>query len=760
MSRRLQDTSFERSQYERPNREWICGRTGNACPLGPDTRGECITTHECVPYREGDRWVCARPKPFGGECEGGPLPDGTCCNAIPTCQPKLSVRASRGRTVRWVVAMTMGFLALGLAGDNGLDFVFPGPLTHQHGTIENDCASCHAAAAGGPAHWISSALAGSDRESDSERCLGCHNLGASSTLAHSVASKDLTRTTERLQSRGLDTSRPLRFTLAKIGPGIPMRSGGDLACALCHQEHQGPNHDLKALANDQCQVCHLVQFDTFAEDHPVLGDYPYGRRTRIIFDHLSHRDDYYPDADREGFSCVGCHAPESTGRAMTVKPFASVCGSCHGEDVRSSGKGGVAFLNVPNIDVRGLRDVGIDPGQWPRVEKSKAPSPFIEFLLAGDDRLSNEDRKAVSNLGAELLNVSKNTRFEQQAIGRYVWSLKRLLHDLRNRGHEAIESRLTAESVMGSDPLPNALLSDLAHGLSLETLSSAVDNWFPDLAREVAVFDDVTQDVDELQDMRPRHWAELNDRLRELARQRAGTQRSVSGERTPEDSWVREGGWYRTKKDGAVRYRSSGHADPFVRAWFDVAGSFAHTGDRAGDAASAAEQLFAGLEESSATGKCAYCHSVDPAPSSRGALGPARRVNWGPFDPDPNQKRPTEFRHQPHFSLDDAEVCDTCHTMREIDGEEFAEAYAEDSEPSGHLLNFSPIGRQVCGDCHTQRAANDDCVTCHNYHLGESLPIYLSATSGTNRLADGDDESTQTDVDVDDDDEEEEESEE
>ena len=743
MSRRLQDTSFERSQYERPNRDHICGRTGDACPLGPDMRGSCITTHQCVPYREGDRWTCARPKPFGGACDEGPLPDGTCCNAIPTCQPKLSLRATRGRIVRWVVAMTVGLLALGLAGNKGLDFVFPGPLTHQHGTIKNDCASCHSAATGGPAHWVNTALAGNDRASDSERCLGCHNLGPSSNLAHSVPSKDLARTTERLRTRDLDSSRPFRFTLAKLGPGIPIQESGELACAICHQEHLGPDHNLTALANDQCQVCHLVQFNTFAEDHPPLGDYPYGRRTRIAFNHQSHREDYYPDEDREVFSCVGCHAPEPTGRVMTVKAFDSTCGSCHDENVRSSGKGGAAFLNLPRIDLRGMRDVGIDPGHWPWIKKSMAPSPFVNFLLAGDDRLSNQDRQAVANMGKDFDNIAGKTRFEQLAIGRYLWSLKALLHDLREDGHASLEARLVSASMLGKGALPDGLLSDLTHGLSRETIASAIDGWFPDLTREMAVFADVTQDLDALEDMERKHWAEINRRLRELAQQRTKSTQGPRQDKSSEERWVREGGWYQTDRDRAIRYRSSGHADPFLRAWLDVAGSFAHTGDAAGDTPSAAESLFNGLRKSNATGSCAMCHSADPQPSTRGALGPSRTVNWRPFEPAPNQKLPTEFRHQPHFSLDNAEVCDTCHSMREIDADEFEEAYSDDAEPSGHLLNFAPIQRQVCGDCHSQAAAADDCVTCHNYHLGETQPIYLSATSGgTPKTQEADGEAT------------------
>ncbi|MBW2391507.1 MAG: hypothetical protein JRG89_24200 [Deltaproteobacteria bacterium] len=691
MSRRLQDRSFDRSRYERPDRTWVCGHAGRECPLGPDARGECITTHECQPYREGDRWMCARPTQFGGECAGGPLPDGTCCNTVATCQPRLSVRALRGRTVRWTVTMTIGLLAIALSGERALDFVFPGPVTHQHGTIEGDCASCHGAGAGGPAVWVGTAVAGTDRASDSERCLTCHNLGPSSMIAHSVPAVDLEQATERMRQGDPDTSRPIRFSLASMGPGIPIRSGGELACAVCHQEHQGADHDLTALTNDQCQVCHLVQFDRFALDHPPLGEYPYGRRTRIVFNHQTHRDDYYPDEEREIFGCIDCHAPEPTGRTMTIKDFATICGDCHDGDVRSAGKGGVAFINLPALDGRGLRRVGVDIGQWPRVERPRAPSPFVGFLLAGEDRLSDPDRQAVAQIGEGLSDLSRNTHFEQQAAGRYAWSLKLLLHDLRESGHSAIESRLRS-------------------------------------AREIAVFREVTRDLDLFEEMSREHWAAINRGLRDLARQRAGSSGATNSGKDPEENWVREGGWYRSSKDAAIRYRSRGHADPFARAWFDLSGGFAHTGDHAGDAASAAEQLFSDLRQSTTTGKCALCHSIDPAASRYGSLGSARQLNWQSFRPEPNRRLPTEFRHQPHFSLDDADRCDTCHKMRDLGEEEFDEAYKEDTAAAGHVLNFEPIALRVCGECHTQRAAGDNCVSCHNYHQGESIPIYLTAT--------------------------------
>ena len=135
MSRELIDRGFQDSVYERPNLDWVCGwaAEGRPCPLGPDSKGQCLITHQCTPSLRGDRWICARPKAFGGSCEEGPGPDGSCCNVIPTCQPKRSVRSRRGRFSRWAAGVTVALLALAVTGDAALDFVSPGTVSMRHG---------------------------------------------------------------------------------------------------------------------------------------------------------------------------------------------------------------------------------------------------------------------------------------------------------------------------------------------------------------------------------------------------------------------------------------------------------------------------------------------------------------------------------------------------------------------------------------------------------------------------------------------------
>ena len=78
---------------------------------------------------------------------------------------------------------------------------------------------------------------------------------------------------------------PLVLAAAKtLGPGGPT----DLACAACHTEHQGRDFDLKRMGDQQCQACHQAQFASFASGHPEFTGYPYVRRTRMQFDHVSH----------------------------------------------------------------------------------------------------------------------------------------------------------------------------------------------------------------------------------------------------------------------------------------------------------------------------------------------------------------------------------------------------------------------------------------------------------------------------------------
>ena len=158
MNIQLQQTGHRESRYERPNQTWVCGwaADGRPCTLGPDRRGRCPARAEaeCAPRRDGDRYHCTRLDAFGGACEPGPLPDGSCCGPEPehpVCQPRLSIRALRGRLNLAVFIGAIGALLVGIAGPWRLEVVSPGELASVHRAFErpsdapNDCAVCHVA---------------------------------------------------------------------------------------------------------------------------------------------------------------------------------------------------------------------------------------------------------------------------------------------------------------------------------------------------------------------------------------------------------------------------------------------------------------------------------------------------------------------------------------------------------------------------------------------------------------------------------------
>jgi len=349
--------------WERPNRPWVCGRglVGAACTEGPDPRGRCPVRAQCHPHRRGEGWQCARAAAWGGACDEGPLPDGACSRPLPPCTPRRSLRAQRGALGRWVVAFTAALFALAL-GSVGPEAVSPGPLSAEHQVVAAGCVGCHVSGLGWANGWT-----GHAGETQSQQCLACHDLGADALRIHGASLVDMSGRVARAAPATGDTPALLR--LAALGPGHAMSPDGALACATCHPEHHGAQADLRSVSDLRCQTCHVARFRDLAHGHPDFSAYPYERRTRIVFDHSSHRDKHFPKRSAE-FRCMGCHELDASGAGMSVPGFESGCASCHADDVNASalrpGQRGIVFY------------AGGDPDA----------SPFLALLAAGEPPLA------------------------------------------------------------------------------------------------------------------------------------------------------------------------------------------------------------------------------------------------------------------------------------------------------------------------------------------------------------------------------------
>lgn len=513
----FQSTNHKEANYNRPNQGWICGGDCHDCPcyLGPDRRGTCQAGKEldgrrsgqCLPRKIGARWMCTRQDTHGvPPCEQGPLPDGSCCQGVPSCQPKRSLRKRRGQFTIAVSTITIATLILTFSrgssdGEEASPSLSAGPLSANHSFIEAKCSGCHSDQRLTLSRLTKLHASASRHRAieDGKLCLACHDTigGEQARFAFEP------HTSDHLGHRWKGTGKSSNFLMVAASALAQknLRSG-DIHCATCHHEHHGTDVEITSLSNRQCQVCHQDQFASFSNGHPEFREvtYPYRRRTGIRFDHNSHYQKHFPEElegehpkrvppgfdparrHSESASCLACHAPEPSGEAMIVKPFETSCAGCHEESTR--GGTAIPFLAFPNLNVTLLNEklAASDPprsiGTWISEAPDSIPFPTLQLLPA-------DAREAWKSLREQKVNPFDPALadLDAESIGkveRLAWSVKELARDLSqsspndnpsNRvGHDELTRRLEESGF--SNPqhliagLPSGLLDSMRRGFS------------------------------------------------------------------------------------------------------------------------------------------------------------------------------------------------------------------------------------------------------------------------------------------------------
>lgn len=484
MLKQLQNFGFRDSPYSRPNQRWLCGHLaeGYECAVGPDGRGRCQATAECLPSKRGDRWNCTRSEQYGGRCAEGPGPDGACGRPIETCQPGLSIAAKRSAAVRWAIALVVGVVLLAAGGEWGSRFVVPGDLTFQHGDV-GACQDCHSVQAHGPIGWLTAALTPDSSLADSKLCIDCHLLGDSALTAHSLAPDTLRNGATPNGATTAGAPRPVLLSLANLITNPPA-AGEPIPCGDCHREHQGRRFGLAEMGNLRCQSCHATQFQSFADGHPEFADYPYRRRTRLAFDHASHIGKHFKEDDGAAAptSCTGCHMPDPAGRAMLIKPFEQACEACHLDQILGDGRSGpkgFPVISLPGFDLRTLYERGREIGEWPR-DADGGMTPPTSLLLSVDPSHADD---LFTLTGLDLRDLRDASDEELAAVERVIWSLKQLIYDLTTGGHEAFQTRLSAAL---DTTLAERDVAHLMGTMPVDALAMLQREWLPQLPDEIA----------------------------------------------------------------------------------------------------------------------------------------------------------------------------------------------------------------------------------------------------------------------------------
>ena len=731
--KKLEVYDFDKSHYERPNQKWVCGRLEHGCPchVGPDKKGRCRAVNdklfECTPWKDEDRWKCARPNSLGGACEDGPSPTGVCCRQIPACQPRLSHRARRGRIIVYMMMFSASVLLIFLFGIFAKDFTSPGSLITPHSAItaklegQDDCSICHTAGGGNALAWVERAFAGHEAGiQESQKCLDCHRQAGdqkgkeSESLAlniHGIRGERLQKSTEKVSKKKDDvelfpfsdiTNIKQSFVTSLASREIVKSEKGgkkeyhQVACSTCHREHHGRDFNLTKLTNEQCQTCHTVKFSSFAHGHPVFDHFPYDRRTRIMFDHTTHFQEYFEQKRQEGMKnipdkCNACHKLDAGDQLMVVKTFEETCTQCHNKDVLKVDEN-INVIRFPGFLMEDFyansKQFRMRPkfSKWPSVDEEDTgeATDFMRLLLSKDKEFEDEDvaeylQTFLFDLIAE--SPANEEKSEIKAINMYVLMIQRLCDEIAKEDTSALKERL--EKILK---------------VSIE--NETLNNLFPNVA-------------DMLQVVQARVLPPINPK-----RKAKFSAFEFEEKELPT-------GWYFSGY--TLRYRPRQHADPVMKAWLNLMAKTYNTDKANPDSETQGNTHYV----MNSINRCLKCHSVDKSEDKDSVW----KINWKPNKPS-NQGRFNRFSHAPHLALLDDVGCVKCHTLKKMTPPEnpeegktydifvkadYNEIY-KGRDPHKFMSNFEFMQKDLCAKCHVKSRAGDNCTLCHNYHVNPFEP--------------------------------------
>jgi len=360
-----QSPAFPENEYVRPNLDWECGHLCEGCPcrIGPSPNGKCRATYECSPRPEVKRgevkgnWICTRPRSGGGKCENGPFPDGTCCNAIPKCQPRRTLRSVRKRVVALTIIASLLVLFIGISRNQRDQFINPGPISSVHasatfadihmkisGGDTSHCAACHEGAKLGVDSWQAKAtdafkhklspvelIKKGPLESSAmdANCLSCHE-GKKIHQANMVAEFACQECHKEHQGGGFMPEVNDAYCTSCHGSADLMTASRDLGLKANPHAFSSPvvNANLKVQSRERPKAGYTEVITAFSVDHPEFRQIRDGVRDEnsLKFNHAVHlKTGKIPRV----LNCADCHERDARGEYQRPITYEKNCVECH-----------------------------------------------------------------------------------------------------------------------------------------------------------------------------------------------------------------------------------------------------------------------------------------------------------------------------------------------------------------------------------------------------------------------------------------------
>ena len=100
---------------------------------------------------------------------------------------------------------------------------------------------------------------------------------------------------------------------------------------------------------------------------------------------------------------------------MAVAPFEQTCTACHLDQIigkeRVSGPKGIAFLTLPGLDLRTLKEKNALIGEWPDASEAEL-TPFMKVMISRNER----GRALIKTV--DSLNLQDLTRCQRRTRSR------------------------------------------------------------------------------------------------------------------------------------------------------------------------------------------------------------------------------------------------------------------------------------------------------------------------------------------------------
>ncbi|MBL4665339.1 MAG: hypothetical protein JKY23_05250 [Nitrospinaceae bacterium] len=483
------------------------------------------------------------------------------------------------------------------------------------------------------------------------------------------------------------------ISLSDAGPLSKAHKKFTEGCSSCHAVYgQGPVGWAKAVftqldISERCVTCH-----SFGGP-----------------DSMAHNNDLAKDRVVRKTECIMCHREHSGKKMSTRQSTSEQCNTCHKNKFESFSRGHPEFPDgYPYFDRNAIK---FDHGSHLKKHfenpkfTEKAPTSCI-----GCHKVTLSDREVRPQAYETICVDCHGSQITKKDL--VLVRLPELVSDLIDRDalvqacNSLTEEKSDEEFLSVSTEMP-ALVSAFLLNVpedDPEIYNQPLQEFIFSMAEESHFS---IEDMVNSQTEKPMA-DQLLEGLNPEVLKRAACSWGLNLEYEP-PAEAKFGGWYADMLE--VRYKPMGHRDPVAKSWVEFALAVSTIQDDEDKMARAIAMRDQVISPKEGVGGCVKCHAVSETTTIDGKK--KLSIEWK--YKKANDRPHSNYSHTSHIEImGNKSSCSNCHIL---DAKAEYMTSFKGFDASKWSSNFPSIKRQTCVQCHTESQINQDCQSCHVYHL-------------------------------------------